>query len=120
MASNRRYEDHYDRMTKQRVLEAAVRPEPVSLTPAELDEANHPIRRGPAVPVRVWVRFQEQPVVTDAFAVEWNDRAVHIEWSLAGGTKLARGCKRTLCEVCNDLDEERWKCLEVFRSHRCY
>ncbi|MCJ1694650.1 hypothetical protein MT349_02550 [Rathayibacter caricis] len=88
MGSNRRYEDHYDRLTQQRVVEAAVRPVPVSLTPEELDEANHPIRRGPVVPVRAWVRFQEQPVITEAFAVEWNDRAVHIEWSTSDGTKL--------------------------------
>lgn len=75
-------------MTQQRVREAAVRPVPVSLTAEELDAANHAIRRGPAVPVRAWVRIQEQPVITDAFAVEWNDRAVHIEWSMSDGTKL--------------------------------
>jgi hypothetical protein len=88
MRSNRRCEDHYDRMTQQRVTEAAVRPAPVSLTPEELDQAHHPIRRGPAVPVRAWVRFQETPVITEAFAVEWNIWAVHVEWSVANGTKL--------------------------------
>ncbi|WP_133961947.1 hypothetical protein [Rathayibacter sp. PhB151] len=59
MGSNRRYVDHYDRLTQQRVADAAVRPVPVTLAPEELDEAHHPIRRGPAVPVRAWVRFQE-------------------------------------------------------------
>ncbi|WKK71474.1 hypothetical protein Q0F99_19240 [Rathayibacter oskolensis] len=34
------------------------------------------------------MRFQETPVITDAFAVEWNDRAVHVEWSMSDGTKL--------------------------------
>ncbi|PPH13326.1 hypothetical protein C5C71_01895 [Rathayibacter sp. AY1C1] len=88
MGSNRRYEDHYDRLRQQRVTEAAVRPVPVSLTSEELDVANHPVQRGPAVPVRAWVRFKEQPVITEAFAVEWNDRAVHVEWSMSDGTKL--------------------------------
>lgn len=89
MGSNRRYEDHHDRLTQQRVTEAAVRPVPVSLTTEELDAATPPpVRRGPAVLVKAWVRFREQPVITDAYAVEWNDRAVHIEWSMSDGTKL--------------------------------
>jgi hypothetical protein len=88
MGSNRRYADHYDRLMSQRVAEAGVRPEPVSLTPEELNLAQSPARRGETVKVRAWVRFAEQPVVLEAYAVEWNDRGVHIEWSMSDGTKL--------------------------------
>lgn len=78
-------------MTQQRLTEAAVRPTPLSLTQGDLDEANHPIQRGPAVPVRAWACFRKQPVITDAFAVEWNDRAVHVEWSMLDGRKPDAG-----------------------------
>ncbi|KQQ00686.1 MULTISPECIES: magnesium chelatase domain-containing protein [unclassified Rathayibacter] len=88
MGTNRRYADSIDRQMAQRVAEAAVRPAPVSLTPEELDIARSPVCRGAAVKVEAWVRFHEQRVVVEAYAVEWNDRGVHVEWSTSDGTKL--------------------------------
>ncbi|NQX14255.1 hypothetical protein HQQ80_21740 [Microbacteriaceae bacterium VKM Ac-2855] len=88
MGSNRRYADHYDHLMDKRLAEVALKPVPISLTPEELDLTHNPARRGAAVKVQAWVRFAEQPVVTEAYAVEWNDRGVRIEWSMSDGTKL--------------------------------
>jgi hypothetical protein len=65
-----------------------VRPTPISLTPAEIDAEHHPIVQA-TKPIRVkaWVRFHEATIHPNAVAVEWNDRAVRIEWQMKSGQR---------------------------------
>lgn len=86
MGSNRRYAHYYDELMQKRLAEVAVKPTPISLSEAELDSDEDPIVKAKApIPVRAWTRYPETVVRVHARAVEWNSRAVHIEWTSSDG-----------------------------------
>ncbi|GAA0994247.1 hypothetical protein [Subtercola frigoramans] len=86
MGTNKRYSAAVDRRMSERIDQAVPRPTPVTLTAAELDVANHPIKQAVSViPVLAWVRFPETAVQAEADAFEWTDKAVHVSWKAADG-----------------------------------
>ena len=77
-----------DRDISKRIGQMAPRQDPVSLTPAELDLENHPVRVAEhVIPVRAWVRFPEVAHEAEAVAFEWTDKAVHISWVAEDGAR---------------------------------
>jgi hypothetical protein len=86
MGSNRRYARHYDVMMQKRMAEIAVRPKPISLSAEELDTGEDPVVKPmEPIPVRAWTRYPETVVRIQGRAVEWNSRAVHVEWTGSDG-----------------------------------
>lgn len=74
----------------KRVEQMVPRPVPVSLSPDELDVANHPIKTADhVVPVKVWVRFPETAVQEEGVAFEWTDKAVHVQWKGPDGARVS-------------------------------
>ncbi len=67
----------------------AVRPLPISLTPAEVDiEKNPPRQPREPIPVRAWVRFHEATVRPEGVAVAFTDKAVLVRWESIDGRQL--------------------------------
>jgi hypothetical protein len=62
-----------------------IRPQPVSLTAEEIGNTDVTTAAEP-IPVSAWVRFPESPIRVQARAIEWTDRAVHVEFSLRDGS----------------------------------
>ena len=89
MGTNRRYPSRVTLEREQRREQgehAAPRPEPISLTDAELDKAHTRVTEAhEPIPVRAWVRFPERPVHANGRAVAWTNRAVLIEWETPDG-----------------------------------
>jgi hypothetical protein len=83
MGQNRRYPGH---AIDREIEEAVTRPQPMTLTDAEVDAAHHPITT-PAKPVHVeaWVRFHEATVRPLCEAIAWNDHAVQVRWTMRSG-----------------------------------
>lgn len=81
MGTNRRYADHYDRLMMKHITEVLIRPQPVSLSTAELD-TDHDEVTTPATPVsaRAWARYPETPARVEGLAIAWTSRAVHVGW----------------------------------------
>lgn len=70
------------------MAEVAVRPKPISLSDAEIDTADDPIVKASSpVPVRAWARYSEAVVRVRGEAIEWNSKAVHIQWTGSDGEK---------------------------------
>lgn len=85
MTQNRRYSGH---AMDRSLDELLVRPTPISLTPEEIDADRDPIVQATEpIPVRAWVRFHEATIHPDCVAVEWNTRAVRIEWTMKTGAQ---------------------------------
>jgi len=62
------------------------RPKPISLSDEELDKEHARVTTATErIPVEAWVRYPETPIHTPAIAVAWTDRAVLVEWEVAGG-----------------------------------
>ena len=82
MGKNVRYEHHYDQLVDHRILEQIAQRGPLqSLTPPELELDRLPLTISPDPdPVRAWVRFGPHPVLVDAFAERWTERAVGIRF----------------------------------------
>lgn len=87
MGTNKRYADHYDRLMRKRITETLIRPEPVSLSDAELDPEHNPITQAQhPVPIRAWARYPEAVARVEGRAIAWTSRAVQIEWEDLAGT----------------------------------
>lgn len=88
MGQNRRYAHLFDELSRRRMEEAVMRPQPIGLTDVELDFEHHPVKRGRGpVPVRAWVHYPAIVVDVRAEAIEWTDRAVRLRWMTLGGFK---------------------------------
>lgn len=83
MGMNRRYGSD---VTDAAVLEVVPRPQPISLSPAEIG-AEHVPDASEAVDVDAWVRFPEHAVRVPARAIAWTDRAVRVEFELRDGIR---------------------------------
>jgi hypothetical protein len=63
---------------------------PASLSPLELELGKEPLTRTPtARPVKVWVRYGDEPVLVDAEAVAWTEHAVAVRWATPEGEHRA-------------------------------
>lgn len=82
MGSNARYGSD---LTDAALNEALTRPQPISLSAAELgnDEVKAPKA---AIPVEAWVRFPESPIKIRGRAIAWTRRAVRVEWEMRDGS----------------------------------
>ena len=84
MGSNRRYPNRTAADIDRRIEQVVTRPEPASLSDAELDKPNSKVTAATEpIPVRAWVRFPEAPIRATARALAWTDRAVLVEWETA-------------------------------------
>lgn len=87
MGSNRRYSGHGIDGPVDAVI---VRPKPIGLTEREVDPERNPITRAPEpIPAHAWVRFHEASIEPAVEIIEWNDRAVHIRWTMHGGQAMS-------------------------------
>lgn len=87
MGTNRRYAHRVDEQMDRRVMEAAIRPSPISLSAEELDLERHPVPEGQRpVLVSAWVRYPETVIRASGVAVAWTDRAVLVRWTGADGS----------------------------------
>jgi hypothetical protein len=60
--------------------------QPDTLTLADLDLEHEPVTKTPKPdPVRAWVRYGKTPILVDAIAVAWIQRAVAIKWDTPDG-----------------------------------
>lgn len=81
MGSNSRYGSD---LTEGALNDALTRPQPISLSAAELGtDAVKEARE--SVAVDAWVRFPESPIQVRARAIAWTRRAVRIEWESRDG-----------------------------------
>ena len=78
MGTNRRYGSD---VGQDAINEAALRPSPISLTPAEIGQEGVPDAERP-VEVQAWVRFSEATIRVRGTAVAWTTRAVLVEFEL--------------------------------------
>lgn len=83
MGKNRRYGSD---VTDAAVLEVVLRPQPISLTSAEIGVEHVPDAPEP-VDVDAWVRFPEHTVRVPARAIAWTDRAVRVEFEFRDGIR---------------------------------
>ncbi|WP_440711736.1 hypothetical protein [Herbiconiux sp. YIM B11900] len=87
MGQNRRYPGH---AIDREIEDAVTRPQPVSLTAAEVDAERHPIvTPAKPVPVEAWVRFHEATVRPRCEAIAWNDHAVQVRWTMRNGQTVS-------------------------------
>jgi hypothetical protein len=71
----------------ERAAEVAVtRPQPIGLTPGELDIEHHPVTGATApVAVRAYIRFHEAVIRPECEAIAWTDRAVKVRIRMQTG-----------------------------------
>jgi len=82
MGQNRRYGSDVSRAA---IAESVLRPQPLSLSKAQVGE---PIREASRpIPVIAWVPFRDLNVEVDAHAIAWTDRAVFVRFELRDGVK---------------------------------
>jgi hypothetical protein len=67
------------------VADAVVRPEPISLSQAEVGESVTELPE--PVPVRAWIRFPESPVRVEGVATAATADAVHVEFVMRDGRR---------------------------------
>jgi hypothetical protein len=81
MGQNKRYEAYYAKRMEKQITEVLIRPQPITLTDAELDLERNPVTRAQTpIPIRAWARYPETPARVEGRAIAWTDRAVQIEW----------------------------------------
>lgn len=81
MGQNKRYDAWSARRMELQITEVLIRPEPISLTEAELDTENNPVTKAQEpVPIQAWARYPETPARVKGRAIAWTKRAVQIEW----------------------------------------
>lgn len=86
MGHNRRHEELFDELNRRRLEEVLIRPQPISLSPEELDVGRYPVTKlNEPVPVRAWVRYPETVADVRAEAVECNEVAVMLQWRAPDG-----------------------------------
>jgi hypothetical protein len=86
MGTNKRYASYYDELMEKRVTELLLRPNPLSLSDAEIDAEHDPVTQAKRpIPVRAWARYPETPARVEGRAIAWTSRAVQIEWKDGGG-----------------------------------
>lgn len=86
MGTNRRYPSRVAEDIGRRIEQVVTRPEPISLSDAELDKPHSKVTAAATpIPVRAWVRFPETPIRATARAIAWTERAVLVEWDTADG-----------------------------------
>jgi hypothetical protein len=91
VGTNKRYADSVGRRMSKRIAQSALKPRPQSLSPEEagLDSKPATLAKQP-VAVTAWVTVTPGVIlVEDAFAMEWNDRAVRIEWKNSDGSNAS-------------------------------
>jgi hypothetical protein len=82
VGQNKRYGSD---LSWETVAEAVTRPEPISLTQAEVGGAITELPE--PVPVRAWVRFPETPVRVEGMATASTEDAVHVEFTMRDGRR---------------------------------
>ncbi|NNC14081.1 hypothetical protein HII28_19660 [Planctomonas sp. JC2975] len=88
MGGQTRYVDNVDRRIAYAMEVAVTRPQPVSLTEAELDlEHNRVTHADEPIKVRAFVRFHEAVIRPRAEAVAWTPRAVKIRFTMQNGAR---------------------------------
>ncbi|WP_210506255.1 hypothetical protein [Naasia sp. SYSU D00057] len=81
MGKNQRYGSD---LSEEAILEAILRPQPVSLTRREVGEEIIVPETGAPL-VRAWVRFPETSVELSGRAIAWTKKAVCVEFTLRDG-----------------------------------
>jgi hypothetical protein len=62
MGTNKRYASYYDKLMEKRVTELLIRPNPLTLSDAEIDAEHDPITQAKRpIRVRAWARYPETP-----------------------------------------------------------
>lgn len=86
MGGQTRYEGDLAGRIERAAAVAVTRPQPVSLTRAEVDPDHNLITtaRTP-IPVRAFVRFHEAVIRPECEAIAWTDRAVKIRFTMQTG-----------------------------------
>ena len=88
MGGQTRYVEDVDRRIQYAMDVAVTRPQPISLTDAELDLAHNQVTEASApIKVRAFVRFHEAVIRPDAEAVAWTPRAVKIRFTMQSGAR---------------------------------
>lgn len=86
MGGQTRYEADIANRIERAADVAVTRPQPIGLTPAELDIRHHPVTRArTAIPVRAFIRFHEAVIRPQCEAIAWTDRAVRIRVRMQTG-----------------------------------
>lgn len=86
MGGQARYEDDLGDRIERATDVAVTRPQPIGLTPAELDIEHHPVTQArSAIPVRAFIRFHEAVIRPQCEAVAWTDRAVRVRVRMQTG-----------------------------------
>lgn len=86
MGQNKRYEAYYAKRMEKQITEVLIRPQPITLTDAELDLERSPVVQAEKpIPIRAWARYPETPARVEGRAIAWTDRAVQIEWEDISG-----------------------------------
>jgi hypothetical protein len=74
---------HVDASSDRQLKQMLTRPNPITLTAADLAPGKKPPREaapGEGIAVSAWSGFPEVPVLVAALAVQWTDSAILIRW----------------------------------------
>lgn len=86
MGGQTRYENDLSGRIERAADVAVTRPQPIGLTPAELDIEHHPVIEARApIPVRAFIRFHEAVIRPECEAIAWTDRAVRLRVRMQTG-----------------------------------